>query len=222
MPRMIELFAGSKTTAKQFFSQGYETFTVDIEEKYNPDLVMDIMNRSIMKYLPANPDVVWASPPCKVFSLAATQQHHFAPGGKPLTEAAKEGIKMVKRTLYIIEKLDPKFWFLENPWTGFLKQQDFMKKYPMQKVFYCNYGSPVAKPTAIWGEHPSYWRPKGTCSHIKHVSLWSDASLYPGLTYAQMSYHRAIVPAPLGLEIAKACAKSKNRAVLRLGDFDGW
>ncbi len=92
MSTMLELFAGSKTTAKQFESQGYETFTMDIEEKFNPDLVMDIMHPEICDYLPQHPAVIWASPPCKSFSLAATQQHHFAPGGKPLTESTHSGI----------------------------------------------------------------------------------------------------------------------------------
>lgn len=217
----IELFSGSKTTAKQFESLGWETFTVDIE--YEPDLEMDIMSPDLLEHFPNWQEydevVVWASPPCKAFSLAASPQRHFAPGGKPLSEGAFAGIEMVKRTLEIIEEINPKFWFLENPWTGFLKHQKFMKKYPMTRVFYCNYGSPVSKPTAIWGEHPSHWRPKTSCNHIKHESLWDDAKLYPGLTFAEMSHFRAIVPAELGREIALACSRSKKRAVVRLGDF---
>jgi hypothetical protein len=207
-PLFIELFSGSKTTSQQFQDLGFETFTIDID--FEPDLVKDMMCVDCGDFahldLASRPlVVVWASPPCKAFSLANTHNHHFAPGGKPLTEKAIEGIDMVKKTIELIQMINPHFWFLENPYTGFLRHQKFMKKYHMVKVLYCQYGSEFQKPTSIWGEFPSAWIPKGTCHCHSHASMWSDASNYPGKKYGEMGFDRAIVPAPLGRELAEAC-----------------
>lgn len=221
-PLFIELFSGSKTTAKEFEKQGFETFTIDIN--FDPDLVKDIMHVRIedFKHLKLEKRplvVVWASPPCKAYSLANTHSHHFAPGGKPLTEQAHKSNRIVKRTLYIIRKLNPGFWFLENPYTGMLRHQKFMSHYHMVKILYCQYGSEFQKPTSIWGEFPSKWIPKVKCNCKSHASLWGIEGIVPKKKYGEMGYDRAIVPAALGRELATACLTSKSRMFVRLGDY---
>jgi hypothetical protein len=221
-PLFIELFSGSKTTAREFEKLGFDTFTIDID--FDPDLVKDMMCVDCGDFahldIASRPlVVVWASPPCKAFSLANTHNHHFAPGGKPLTEKAHQGIAMVKKTLELIELIDPDFWFLENPYTGFLRHQKFMQKYHMVKILYCQYGSEFQKPTSIWGEFPSGWVPRVTCNCRSHASMWGDAGNYPNKKYGEMGYDRAIVPAALGKELAEACLISESRMFVKLSDF---
>jgi len=219
-PLFIELFSGSKTTAREFEKLGFDTFTIDID--FDPDLVKDIMSVVYADFTHLNLAsrplvVVWASPPCKAFSLANTSNHHFAPGGKPLTEKAHLARNLVKKTLDIIQMIDPRFWFLENPFTGFLRHQKFMQKYHMVKVLYCQYGSKFQKPTSIWGEFPSSWFPKGICHCHSHESLWSHLS--PNKSFREMGFDRAIVPATLGREVGKACLISNSRMFKKLEDF---
>ena len=57
---------------------------------------------------------------------------------------------MVKKTLEIIDYFKPKYWFIENPQTGMLKKQDFIKDIPHYDVDYCMYGGMLRKRTRIW------------------------------------------------------------------------
>jgi len=41
-------------------------------------------------------------------------------------------------------------WFIENPRTGYSKEQKFMKKLPFIDVDYRRYGFKNKKPTRIW------------------------------------------------------------------------
>ena len=50
-----------------------------------------------------------------------------------------EANSIVKKTLEIIDYLKPKYWTLENPQTGLLKKQDFIKDLPYFDIDYCKY-----------------------------------------------------------------------------------
>jgi len=60
--------------------------------------------------------------------------------------------QIVQRTLDIIDYLQPRHWFIENPKTGLLKGRPFMKEYAFVDVDYCQFSSwGYQKPTRIWG-----------------------------------------------------------------------
>ena len=54
------------------------------------------------------------------------------------------------KTLEIINYFDCKYWFLENPQTGKLKDQSFMKGLSFVDADYCMYGTPYRKRTRFW------------------------------------------------------------------------
>lgn len=57
----------------------------------------------------------------------------------------------MRRTLSIVAYLRPKFWFMENPATGLLKQQRFMKPYAFIDVDYCQFSNwGYRKRTRVW------------------------------------------------------------------------
>ena len=58
--------------------------------------------------------------------------------------------KLVKKTIEIINYFNCKYWFIENPQTGLLKKQEFMKDLPYVDCDYCMYGKPYRKRTRIW------------------------------------------------------------------------
>lgn len=151
--KILELFCGTKSITKVFKSKGYESFTVDIEKTMNPDLCIDVMDLTPEMVLEkfGCPDVIWASPPCTAFSVAAIGYHWT--GGKgayiPKSEFAALSQEVVKHTLYLINELKPKYFFIENP-RGVLRKMTFMQELPRHTVTYCQYGDTRMKPTDIW------------------------------------------------------------------------
>lgn len=83
---------------------------------------------------------VVANPVCTEFSVAHTGFHKHGD--------YKKGMEMVNHCLRIIEKCNPKFWALENPATGRLKNFLGEPRYTYEPW---EYGSPWTKRTALWG-----------------------------------------------------------------------
>ena len=68
----------------------------------------------------------------------------------------------MQHTLDILEYLTPKFYCIENPQTGKLKEQVFMYGLAYQDIDYCKYGMPYRKRTRIWN-NIERWRPQPLC-----------------------------------------------------------
>ena len=51
----------------------------------------------------------------------------------------------MQRTLDILENFEPKYWIIENPQTGLLKDQLLMWGIPFKDIDYCRYGLPYRK-----------------------------------------------------------------------------
>lgn len=138
--RLLELFCGTKSISKVFNKRGFKTYSLDILKKYEPDEIANILDFNYKKFKPHYFNVIWASPPCTEYSIAKTRG----------VRNIKQANKFVKRTLKIIEYLKPDFYFIENPRTGYLKEQPFMKNLKYFDVDYCRYGFKNKKPTRIW------------------------------------------------------------------------
>lgn len=141
MIRVLELFCGTKSIGRHCQSVGYMVWSVDIDAKCKPDVVTDILNWDYRVFPPGFFQIVWASPPCTHYSVLRTT------GGPRDIDGAN---KIVTRTLEIIQYFQPKVWFMENPATGYLKDQIFMRGLPYIDVHYCKYGYPYRKWTRIW------------------------------------------------------------------------
>ena len=59
-----------------------------------------------------------------------------------------------KHVLELIEQLQPKYYFIENP-RGGMRKMEWMKNLPRYTVTYCQYGDNRMKPTDIWTNHPN-------------------------------------------------------------------
>lgn len=164
--KILELFAGSRSIGKTAESLGYEVFSSDINNFENIDYVVDILQFDINK-VPFKPDLIWASPPCTYFSVASIGKH-WNKNNTPKTKDAVLGVKIVKKTIDIINKIQPKYWFIENP-RGKLRKLDFMEQLPRTTIWYCTYGDKRAKPTDIWTnnlkseDNLNGWQPRPQC-----------------------------------------------------------
>lgn len=153
---VLELFAGTKSISKAFEKRGHKTFSVEWDKNFkNIDLYEDINNintKDIIKLCGGIPDVIWASPDCTTYSIAAISHHRKRNNDgnlEPVSEYAKFCDKTNKHVLDLIQELKPKYYFIENP-RGGLRKMDFMKGLYRYTVTYCQYGDKRMKPTDIW------------------------------------------------------------------------
>lgn len=154
--RTLELFSGTKSFSKVMAKHGHQTFTIDNNPKLEPDLVANIEDLRIDQ-LPYKPDIIWASPPCQAFSVAAIGKN-WNKDGTPKSDRAFQAKELVLYTLELIRELKPKYWFIENP-RGMLRKMPFMQYFHRVTVTYCQYGDTRMKPTDIW-TNLTNWIPK--------------------------------------------------------------
>lgn len=157
---VLDLFCGTKSIANAFEEKGHTVYTVDWDKQFEPTLSVDIGTLTatdIIKLCGDVPDVVWASPDCTTYSVAAISRHRRKePNGNltPISDYAKRCDKINKHLIDLINELKPKYWFIENP-RGGMRKMDFMQGLPRYTVTYCKYGETRMKPTDIWTNHPS-------------------------------------------------------------------
>lgn len=158
--KILELFAGTGSISKAFQAAGHETFTVDWSKDFeNIDLYADVGKLTatgIINLCGGVPDVIWASPDCTTYSVAAISRHRRKEANgnlSPVSEYAAFCDEVNKHVVELIKELNPRFWFIENP-VGGMRKMDFMKALPRYTVTYCQYGERRQKPTDIWTNHP--------------------------------------------------------------------
>lgn len=76
--KVLELFAGMRSIGKAFEAAGHEVYSVEWDKNFeNIDLYADILTVTAQDILDkfGYPDVIWASPDCTTFSIAAISHH---------------------------------------------------------------------------------------------------------------------------------------------------
>lgn len=119
-----ELFSGTKSFSSVMTKHGHKTFTVDNDARLEPDLCIDIFEVDNSLY---NCDMLWASPPCEGFSVAVIGRN-WNHDNTPKTESARIGMRLLKKTIEIIEVSKPTWWFIENP-RGKMRKMDFLQEF---------------------------------------------------------------------------------------------
>ena len=143
---ILELFCGTKsvsnTCQKVFNKNNCNIVTLDLNNRFNPNIEIDIIELDFERLFKKHAfDIIWASPECTEYSLCKTTQQRDI-----LTSN-----KVVAYTMSLIKYLSPKYYFIENPSTGFLKDQEIMNHIPYYDVSYCMYSDyGYKKNTRIW------------------------------------------------------------------------
>jgi len=190
--KVLELFAGSRSFSKAAEAKGFEVFTSDYKDFEGIDYVCDILDFDEGK-VPFKPDIIWASPPCTYFSVASIGKH-WHKDNTPKTEQAELGMKIVKKTIEIIEMFQPDYFFIENP-RGKLRKLDFMQEWDRATVTYCQYGDTRMKPTDIW--HSSPWIPRPMCKNGMPCHEAAPRGSKTGTQGLKGNYERSKVPEEL-------------------------
>ena len=201
--KTLELFAGSRSFSKVAEEYGFKTYTTDNQDFEKIDQVCDIFDFNIdeaLTELGGFPDIVWASPPCTTFSVASIG-HHWNKDNTPKTEEAILGVKIVEKTIDIINELQPKYWFIENP-RGKLRKLDVVRRFARATVTYCSYGDIRMKPTDIWTNF-HLWKPKPMCKNGNRDFHHEPAprGSQTGTQGLKGSYERSQIPSALFEEL---------------------
>ena len=123
--KVLELFAGTRSIGKAFEARGHEVFSVDWDDSF-PDIdkCADILTVSCEDILQefGHPDVIWASPDCTTYSVAAIGKHRRknkeTASLEPVTEYATYCDNVNSYVVSLIKELDPSVYFIENPRGG--------------------------------------------------------------------------------------------------------
>lgn len=157
----IELFCGYGVVTESFKKRGFTTWKTDIRKRKGvcePDLRADITNLTARDILQKTGfkkvHVLWASPPCQVWSYAGAD-FHWTKEGLPKTQKSLEHIKVLEKTLELIDELSPEIFFIENPRGRLRNYAPFLqwlgKHHAIKKTLtYGSYGFPAPKPTNIF------------------------------------------------------------------------
>ena len=146
----LDLFSGSGSVGEVAKELGYDVISLDRDME--AEIQIDIMDWDYTDFPRGFFDVIWASPPCTEYSRAKTTAPRDIEGAN----------QIVERTLDILEYFEPKYFIIENPQTGLLKDQLCMWGLPFKDIDYCKYGMPYRKRTRIWN-NVFRWEPKPLC-----------------------------------------------------------
>ena len=126
--KVLELFAGTRSIGKAFAARGHKVYSVEWDKRFDHiDLYADILKLTAQDVLRefGRPDVIWASPDCATFSIAAISHHRRknpeTGNLDPVSEYAKFCDAVDQHVLRLILALSPTYWFIENPRGGCAK-----------------------------------------------------------------------------------------------------
>lgn len=211
--KVLELFAGTRSISKAFEKHGHETYSIEWDKDFeNISMYADISTikaRDIIKLCGGVPDVIWASPDCTTYSIAAISHHrrlNEETGNlDPVSEYAKFCDRTNRHVLDLINELKPKYYFIENP-RGGMRKMDFMRGLYRYTVTYCQYGDTRMKPTDIWTNHPDpQFKPMCKNGDTCHVSAPRGAKT--GTQGLKGARERAVIPKELCEHIVEICER---------------
>jgi len=213
-PRMVELFAGTRSIGKVGMERGWQIWSTDLYDFEGMDAIADILELNPAE-VPWVPDFIWASPPCTYFSVASIGKHwspdkptpEYPIPHTPKTEEAKLGVRIVEATFafidYWADRNEHLLWAIENP-MGKLRKLPVVERAPYRtSVTYCAYGDTRRKPTDIWSNFPWAARPMCKNGDPCHVAA-PRGSKTPGSTQGHKTVDRSRLPEQLCRDIIEA------------------
>lgn len=210
--KVLELFAGTRSIGKAFEKHGHEVYSIEWDKNFdNIDWYEDIGKITAQDIIDrfGHPDVIWASPDCTSFSIAAISHHRRknpeTGNLDPVSDYAKFCDNVDQHVLDLIRELKPKYWFIENP-RGGMRKMTWMQGLPRYTVTYCQYGDTRMKPTDIWTNHtdPKF---KPPCHNGEPCHEPAPRGSKTGTQGLKGSIDRSRIPDKLCEHIVEICEK---------------
>ena len=165
----LDLFCGRTHSVGNRLKQlGYHVVSLDIEPKANPDICINILHWDYWNHYKSRKfEVVTASVPCQEYSQAKTT-------GIRDIQYSDRLVRCVRK---LIEYFQPKFWWIENPRSGLLKEREVLEKVPYIDIDYCQFCRwGYKKPTRFWACKAIAALPSVTCDPATCPNTFEDDS----------------------------------------------
>ena len=208
MKKVLELFAGSRSIGNKAESLGMEVFSVDWQPFEKINWVGDVQDMKLSD-VPFIPDLIWASPDCTTYTIAAISKHRT--GTEPKSDYAKKCDMVNQHFISLIKQwltINPNMvFFIENP-RGMLRKMPWMQEFKRHTIWYCQYGDERAKPTDIW-TNSDKWVPKPVCHNGNKECHHAPAprGSKTGTQGRKGSYERSKIPEKLCYEVLESLNK---------------
>ena len=165
--RVLELFAGTRSIGKAFERAGHEVYSIEWDKNFEDiDWYEDIGKITAQDIIErfGKPDVIWASPDCTTFSIAAISHHRRknpeTGNLDPVSDYAKFCDRVDQNVLKVIKDLNPTYYWIENP-VGGLRKMTWMQDIPYRyTTTYCQWGEKRMKPTDLFTNYPNAYFPR--------------------------------------------------------------
>lgn len=169
---LLDLCSGLGGWTAAFRHRGHDCVGLDLNPNLGPDILMDIIQmaqdpgRALDGYVRKGwrPDAILAGPPCEGFSVGSVgKMWDRTPNGfVPKHDTARQGVKVLEAVLMAVAKLQPLYYWIENP-RGMMRKMPQMKAYRHVEISQCCYGNVAQKMTDLWGRFPVTWMPRALC-----------------------------------------------------------
>ena len=211
--KVLELFAGERCIGKAFEEKGHEVYSIEWDKSHdniNWCVVIGTIDAIDIISRFGIPDVIWASPDCTSYSIAAISHHRKKEANgnlAPVSDYAKFCDEVNQHVLYLINELQcykpDLVYFIENP-RGGMRKMNFMKDLPRYTLTYCQYGDERMKPTDIWTNYPNP-KFKPMCKNGDPCHVKSPRGSKTGTQGRKNSIERSLIPKELCRYIVTLC-----------------
>ena len=210
--KILELFAGTRSIGKAFERAGHEVYSIEWDKNFEDiDWYEDIGKITAQDIIErfGKPDVIWASPDCSSFSIAAISHHrkkNLETGNlDPVSDYAKFCDKVDQNVLQLIKDLTPTYYWIEIP-VGGLRKMTWMQDIPYRyTTTYCQWGEKRMKPTDLFTNYPNAYFPRCKNGDPCHESAPRGSKT--GTQGLKGSKERSRIPDALCNYIVELCQK---------------
>jgi len=201
--RVLDLFAGLGGFSQAFAdSDRWAVTTVDIQERFDPDIQADVFELRPSDFSGRAFDVVLAGVSCQFLSTSGNHEKWNHEAKEPTAAESRDAVALFYHTLGLIRALNPDFWYVENPRRSRIR---WFIGPPDSWVSYCQYGMDYQKQTGLWGEFaPMLFKQcsgEGSC----HNNNTEDDGYSAVQSMPSDGAERAKVPYELSAAIRDAC-----------------
>ena len=220
--RVLELFAGTRSIGKAFERAGHEVYSIEWDKNFeNIDWYEDIGKITAQDIIErfGKPDVIWASPDCSSFSIAAISHHRRknpeTGNLDPVSDYAKFCDKVDQNVLKLIKDLNPTYYWIENP-VGGLRKMTWMQDIPYRyTTTYCQWGEKRMKPTDLFTNYPNAYFPRCKNGDSCHESAPRGSKT--GTQGLKGSKERSVIPDRLCDYIVELCERGLQDKMIENG-----
>ena len=164
--KVLELFSGTRSIGKAFERRGHEVYSVDWDRQFQANWYVDIEKvkaSDVVKRF-GYPDVIWMSPDCSSYSVAAISKHRRKNNDTgaldPISDYARKCDRVNLNCMRLLRDLRPPLFFIENPRAG-MRKMPWLQVVPINTTTYCQYMTKLPleqrrmKPTDLFTNHPN-------------------------------------------------------------------